>query len=75
MPEDDARPAMNPQALAVPDAARMLSKAGGVLVTEAMLQADLNAGAPQNPDGTVNLVVYAAWLVRKLASSGSKNGD
>lgn len=75
MPEDDARPAMNPQALAIPDAARLLSKAGGVLVTEAMLQADIDAGAPLNPDGTINLIVYAAWLVRELASSGSKNGD
>jgi hypothetical protein len=58
---------MNPQALAVPDAARLLSKAGGILVTETMIRADIEAGAPTNADGTINLVHFAAWLVRELA--------
>jgi hypothetical protein len=30
-----------------------------------MLEADRAAGAPANPDGTVNLVHYAAWLVKE----------
>ena len=59
--------ALNPNALAVADAARLLAKAGGQPVTEAMLRADLAAGAPANPDGTLNLVHYAAWLVREGA--------
>ena len=29
------------------------------------ITADLNAGAPTNPDGTLNLLHYAAWLVRE----------
>jgi hypothetical protein len=34
-----------------------------------MLQSDLlAAGAPANADGTINLVHYAAWLVREMAS-------
>jgi hypothetical protein len=32
-----------------------------------MLKADVAAGAPLNADGTLNLVSYAAWLVRGLA--------
>lgn len=68
---DDARSARNSAlrltALAVPDAARALSRAGARTVSEAMLRADIEAGAPVNPDGTINLLHYAAWLVRELA--------
>ena len=56
---------MNPAALAVVDAARLLAKAGGEAVTEAMIRADIEDGAPTNQDGTVNLVHYAAWLAMK----------
>jgi hypothetical protein len=59
---------LNPNALALPDAARLLTKAGGAPVTEEMLQADLGAGAPENADGTINLVHYAAWLVKGMGS-------
>jgi hypothetical protein len=38
---------------------------GGERVTEEMIRADLAAGAPKNPDGTINLVHYAAWLVKE----------
>jgi len=60
----------DPQALNLADAARLLSRVGGQPVTEAMLQADLEAGAPANADGTINLVHYAAWLARQEASRG-----
>jgi hypothetical protein len=30
-----------------------------------MIAADIRDGAPTNPDGTVNLVHYAAWLALK----------
>jgi len=45
------------------DASILITKSGGFIVTEAMIAADLDAGAPQNPDGTINLINYAAWLV------------
>jgi len=68
---------LNPAALPVADAARVLSRAGGFPVTEEMLRADIEAGAPTNADGTVNLVHYAAWLVREMASdrTGGTGGD
>jgi len=31
-----------------------------------MIQDDIDAGAPTNPDGTVNLVAFAAWLVKEM---------
>jgi hypothetical protein len=61
---DADRPPLNPSALTLADAVRLLAKAGRV--TEAMLRADLAAGAPANPDGTINLVHYAAWLVKEV---------
>ena len=56
---------LNPAALAVADAARLLARASGEAVTEAMIRADIGDGAPTNPDGTVNLVHYAAWLAMR----------
>jgi hypothetical protein len=61
---------LNPAALAVPDAARLLSRMGNGEVTEEMLRADIAGGAPTNGDGTLNLVHYAAWLVKQTAESG-----
>jgi hypothetical protein len=60
------RAPLNPTALTVADAAALLTKVGGKGITIGMLQADLAAGAPANPDGTINLVHYAAWLVREV---------
>ncbi|MEO2031504.1 MAG: hypothetical protein ABGZ35_05420 [Planctomycetaceae bacterium] len=64
---------MNPNALPIDVAARMLSKAGARQITETMIRNDVDAGAPTNPDGTLNLVHYAAWNVRQMAGGG--DGD
>ena len=63
---DDAPKTMNPTALPIADAARLLTKVGGRLVSEEMLRADIDAGAPTNADGTLNLVHLAAWLVKEI---------
>ncbi len=56
---------LNPTALSVADVARLLSTVAGQAVTVEMLEADIAAGAPTNADGTLNLVHYAAWLLRE----------
>lgn len=56
---------LNPNALSVANAARLLSKVFGEAVTEEMIRGDLAAGAPTNRDGTLNLVLYAAWLLHE----------
>jgi hypothetical protein len=66
----EAKPALNPTALPVADAARLLSAAGGQRVTAEMIQADVDAGAPTNGDGTINLVHYSAWLVKEMSNRG-----
>ena len=64
--EERPATAMNPQALRLEDLARILSVSGPKPVTVEMLQADIDDGAPQNRDGTMNLLHYVAWLVREL---------
>ena len=54
-------------ALTPAQAAKILATAGSRRITEAMVRADIDVGAPTNADGTVNLVHYAAWLAREVA--------
>ena len=61
---------LNPAAMPVADAARVLTRLGGKPVTEAMLRADIDAGAPTNADGSVNRVHDAAWLVKEMSAGG-----
>ena len=57
---------LNPQALRLADLARILSALGPRPVIVDLLQADIDAGAPTNADGTLNLVHYVAWLVKEM---------
>ncbi len=66
MAENHEAAGLNPNALTLANAVRLLTRAGGQPITVDMLEADLAAGAPTNPDGTINLVHYAAWLVRGM---------
>jgi len=58
---------INPNAMPIDVAAKVLARMSPG-VTEAMLQDDVAAGAPTNADGTLNLVHYAAWLVREAGA-------
>lgn len=42
----------------------ILRRAGSRTISAESLAADFEAGAPRNEDGTVNLIEYAAWLVK-----------
>ena len=57
-------------ALSPADVAALLSRVGGKPVTVEMVREDMAAGAPTNPDGTINLIQYAAWLVREVTTRG-----
>ncbi len=73
MPDNNAegRPPspLNPQALRLEDLARILSASGPNPVTVEMLQADVADGAPTNADGTLNMVHFAAWLVKETSGA------
>jgi len=53
---------IDPAALTVAQAAKVLSAIGNGPVTEDMLRRHIAAGAPTTADGRINLVHYAAWL-------------
>ena len=53
----------DPQRLAVAQLARVLTAAGGRKVTAAEINQDLADGAPRNPDGSIHVVHFTAWLV------------
>ena len=59
---------LNPSALAVADAARLLARVSGQSISESMLNNDIAIGAPTNANGTINLIHYAAWLAKEMAS-------
>ena len=42
----------------------ILRRAGSRTISAESLAADFEAGAPRNEEGTVNLIEYAAWLVK-----------
>ena len=54
-------------ALSVEAVVLLMKRSGSRQASVDAVRADLAAGAPQNADGTVNLIAYAAWLVRDLA--------
>lgn len=60
---------LNPAALSVEDAARVLG------LPVAVVQADVAEGAPAAADGRLNLVQYAAWLNRELAAGPNDDAD
>jgi hypothetical protein len=58
---------LDPTALALPDAVRLLTAVGQSGVTVEMLEADIAAGAPTNVNGTINLVTYTAWMLLEMS--------
>ena len=61
---------LNGTALPISDLVKILRNAGSRHVSEENIRKDISSGAPVNPDGTVNLVHYAAWLVKEGESDG-----
>ena len=42
----------------------LMKQAGSRQISAETLAADFAAGAPKNEDGTINLVEFAAWIVK-----------
>jgi len=64
----------SPAALDIDDLVRLLRASGSRHVNVERVRADIDAGAPTNIDGTVNLVHYGAWLVRQVLASEALRG-
>ena len=66
---DTAPDSLTPKlgALTIEQVVGLLRSAGGTSITTERVRLDISGGAPVNADGTMNLVVYGAWLIRELA--------
>ena len=69
MPEN-SRQRADARALKVSDLVAALKAAGSRTITEETVAADLADGAPSNPDGTVDMLKYAAWILMKENGHG-----
>jgi hypothetical protein len=58
---------LNTNALTLADVVRVLSSAGAKGITEEKVRGDIAAGAPTNPDRTINMIHYMAWLTKEIA--------
>ena len=65
----------SPASLDIDDVVRLLRASGSRHPSAERVRADIDAGAPTNVDGTVNLVHYGAWLARQVAASEANRGN
>lgn len=54
----------NIRALPIDAVVRALQSAGSRTITMETVQRDIDSGAPVNEDGTLNLIDYAAWILK-----------
>lgn len=54
----------NPEALSKENVVKALRLAGSRTATMERFEADIAAGAPVNADGTMNIIVYVAWILK-----------
>ncbi len=57
---------VDPTRLSIEQAGKLLSAAYRERIEVAKIQEDIDAGAPTNADGTINLVIYAAWQAEEM---------
>ena len=57
---------IDPNRLTPDQAAKLLSAAAKIRVPAEQIAEDLASGAPRNADGSINLVHYAAWLIKEM---------
>ena len=60
----------NPTRLPKENVVLALRRAGSRTISVEQLEADIEAGAPVNEDGTINIMAYGAWILK-----GNLNGD
>ena len=57
---------VDPNRLTPEKAAKLLSAAAKIRIPAEQIVRDIADGAPQNADGTINLMHYTAWLVKEM---------
>lgn len=65
-PMTDNQP-IDPNQLSTEQLVKLLSAAYRERINEEKVRQDLDAGAPTNADGTINLVHYTAWQAKEMS--------
>lgn len=71
----DAATKKSPASLSSYDLVRLLRASGSKHASEDTVRADIEAGAPTNVDGTINLMHYTAWLARQVTAQELHRGN
>jgi len=58
---------IDPNQLSTEQLVKLLSAAYRERINEEKVRQDLDAGAPTNADGTINLVHYTAWQAKEMS--------
>ena len=58
---------VDPTKLSVEQLVKLLSAVYRERIDDAKVRQDLEAGAPTNSDGTINLAHYTAWQAREMS--------
>jgi len=74
-PAEPASGKPRPSALSPEQLATILERISREHITAEMIAQDIDAGAPTNPDGSLNVIHYSAWLVREMAEPGGAPAD
>jgi hypothetical protein len=62
----DGKSPIDPNRLPPEQAAKLLSAAAKIRISEESIVLDIESGAPTNQDGSINLVHYIAWMVKEM---------
>ncbi|MFA6717237.1 MAG: hypothetical protein WCS27_17795 [Victivallaceae bacterium] len=57
--------------LSVPNLVKLLKRSGSRTASEETVTEDVANGAPVNPDGTINLIKYAAYLAKETDNASN----
>lgn len=63
---EEEREELNPNAMTAEQAALLFSKLARRRVEVEQIQADIDAGAPTDESGRLNVLTYAAWLLKEM---------
>lgn len=63
---EEEREELNPNAMTAKQAALLFSKLARRRVEVEQVQADIDAGVPTDESGRLNVLSYAAWLLKEM---------
>jgi len=72
MNHDGEKPVVSPTRMPIEVLGQVVARGSSVEEAVARIRRDIEAGAPVNHDDTMNMVSYAAWLVKESGSAGSQ---